>query len=152
MNTEYDIPMVEEKYLKLIYKMDSQLDAPVESVWQAISNPKNLLRWDTMLLEIKGEIKKGSKFKLRSKINPSQSFSLKVPKYSPPNLMVWKSGIAPLFKGVRTYRLEQLKGLTVLRMEEVYSGVMLPLMKKELPDCETIFGTFIRDLKHELDQ
>lgn len=147
----YDTPRVVHERGKLIYSMKTKLEAPIDRVWSHISDRDKLLEWDSMLMELDGEIKKGSQIKLRSKLSPNQQFKLKVSEYRPPNQMVWESGFWPMFKGVRSYRLEEQEGGTLLSLEESFSGLMLPLIKKKLPDCETIFGTYVKDLKKQLE-
>ena len=143
--------MVSRKGGKLTYSMFTKLEVPIDRVWSHISDREKLLEWDSMLMELDGEIKKGSQIKLRSKLSPNQQFKLKVSEFRPPNLMVWKSGFWPMFKGVRTYQLQEESDGTLLALNESFSGILLPLIKKKLPDCETIFGTYIRDLKRILE-
>ena len=143
--------MVSRKGGKLTYSLFTKLEVPIDRVWSHISDRDKLLEWDSMLMELDGEIKMGSQIKLRSKLSSNQQFKLKVSEFQPPNLMVWESGFWPMFKGVRTYRLQEEKDSTLLALEECFSGLLLPLVKKKLPDCETIFGTYVGDLKRILE-
>ena len=135
---------------KLIYSVEALLAASPETVWQKITTPEELLRWDSMLMEFEGEIKEGGKIKLRSKMSPKQVFKLNIPEFVPNLKMVWSSSMGPLFKGVRTYQLQPKDGGTYFSMKEEFSGWLLPIMKKALPDCDVLFGTYIKDLKNEL--
>lgn len=146
-----DKPIAEKKSGKLIYKVATRLNATEEEVWDKISDPRELKKWDTMLIEIDGKVEEGGWIKLRSKISPDRSFKLKVSAYEPFKYMVWESGFNPVFKGVREYHLESTGGVTTLKIEETFSGWMLPFMKKMLPDCETLFGTYVTDLKKEMN-
>lgn len=143
-------PRAVERDGALVYSVAALLPAPPEAVWQKLTDPEALLRWDSMLLELEGRIEAGGTVRLRSALSPKQVFTLQVSEFVPNRLMVWRSGRGPLFRGVRTYRLEPNGGGTLFRMEEVFSGWLLPLMKRMLPDCDTLFGTYVRDLQSEL--
>jgi hypothetical protein len=62
--------------------------------------------------------------------------------------MVWSDGMAPMFKGVRTFTLEPHEdGTTIFSMTERFSGLMLPVIRGSLPDFGPIFETYAKDLK-----
>jgi hypothetical protein len=62
--------------------------------------------------------------------------------------MVWQDGMAPMFQGVRTYELAPMEGgQTRFTMTETFSGVMLPLIARSLPDFAPVFEHYARDLK-----
>ena len=49
---------------------------------------------------------------------------------------------------VRTFRLDDLgPGRCSFTMEEVFSGMLLPMIKGSLPDFLPVFDTYARDLK-----
>jgi len=63
--------------------------------------------------------------------------------------MTWTGGVAPIFKGVRTFLLKPRNdGSTYFAMEERFSGLMLPLVKGSMPD----FGRFAGDSKREAER
>ena len=68
--------------------------------------------------------------------------------------MIWGSGSAPMFKGERTYTIE--KGSSddecQFTMVEHLKGMMLPLIKKSLPDFRPSFEQFAADLKKEAEK
>ncbi len=62
--------------------------------------------------------------------------------------MIWSDGFAPMFKGVRTFTLASAgDGVTEFSMVEVFSGLMLPMIKGSLPDFGPIFEQYAADLK-----
>ena len=66
--------------------------------------------------------------------------------------MTWSGGVAPLFKGVRTFTLTpQPGGSTTFVMEERFSGLMLPLVGRMMPDMGPVFARYAADLKHEAE-
>jgi hypothetical protein len=58
-----------------------------------------------------------------------------------------------MFKGVRTFKLSaQPDGSTDFVMEERFSGLMLPLVGRSLPDFKPIFERYASDLKNEAER
>jgi len=135
---------------KLIYRLKAELDASPEIVWKKISSVNEIKSWDSMIMEIEGEIKNGGRVTLRSSISPEQKFKLKISNVVPNLQMTWSSGMYPLFRGVRQYKLNDKGARTELIVEEVFDGWLLRLMKTKLPDCQTLFGTYARDLRRAL--
>ena len=84
-----------------------------------------------------------------------RTFSLKVAAYDAPRRMVWRDGFAPMFQGVRTFTLEEggsgPETWTDFEMVEVFSGLMLPLIKRSLPDFGPAFEQYARDLANEAE-
>jgi hypothetical protein len=67
--------------------------------------------------------------------------------------MVWSDGRAPMFTGVRTFTLTpKADGSTDFSMAEVYSGLMLPMIARSLPDFGPTFEQYASDLKREAEQ
>lgn len=137
---------------ELIYRLEMVLPVNQEEVWKRIANVQEIRSWDSMISEISGEIREGGKVRLRSKISPNQEFRLRISDVTPQNKMKWSSGVAPFFKGVRSYHLSRENGQTRLVVEEVFSGWLLPLMKSKLPSCDVLFGSYARDLRKALTQ
>jgi hypothetical protein len=62
--------------------------------------------------------------------------------------MNWIGGFAPLFRGVRRFILmRREEGSTDLVMEGRFSGLMLPLVRRSLPDFGPISERYANDLK-----
>ena len=62
--------------------------------------------------------------------------------------MVWEDGAGGIFKGVRTYTLSPNEdGSTQFAMNEVFSGLMLPMIAGSLPDFGPTFEQYAADLK-----
>ena len=81
-------------------------------------------------------------------IDPKRTFKPRVTRFVPPSEMVWSDGFAPMFRGVRTYTLAPKPGGgTEFAMTEVFSGLMLPMIRRSLPDFGPVFETYAADLK-----
>jgi hypothetical protein len=71
----------------------------------------------------------------------------------PNERMTWTGGVAPLFKGVRSFVLKpRSDGSTGFAMEERFSELILPLVKRSMPDLGPVFGRFASDLKQEAER
>jgi hypothetical protein len=86
---------------------------------------------------------------LTSSVKPKRAFKLTVTEFGPPHRMVWSDGMPlGLFKGVRTYRLTpQANGSTEFSMEEVFSGLLEPIISKSIPDMTESFEQFADGLR-----
>jgi hypothetical protein len=97
---------------------------------------------------IAGEIAEGRTLVLKVPSAPERVFKPKVSQVAPERSMVWSDGMAPMFKGVRTFALTpNADGTTRFHMREEFSGLMLPMIKGSLPDFAPVFETYAADLK-----
>ena len=81
-----------------------------------------------------------------------RTFTPRVSNLVPDACMTWTGGFAPLFKGVRTFELTpQPGGSTAFVMQECFSGLMLPLVARLMPDMGPVFERYAADLKHEAE-
>jgi uncharacterized protein YndB with AHSA1/START domain len=125
----------------------ADIRAPAAKIWQLLTDAKAFPRWNTTVTSLDGEIALGQKLKLRVPIS-ERTFTPQVTALEAPRRMVWSDGFAPMFRGVRTYTLtENADGSTAFSMREVYSGLMLPMIRGSLPDFGPPFEQFASDLK-----
>jgi hypothetical protein len=67
--------------------------------------------------------------------------------------MTWSDGFEPVFKRVRTFRLNARgERSTGFVMQERFSGLVFALVKGMLPDFRPIFEAFAGDLKREAER
>jgi hypothetical protein len=67
--------------------------------------------------------------------------------------MTWSGGFSPVFKGVRTFELRpRADGSTDFTLTERFSGLLLPLVRRTLPDFGVVFARFVSDLRREAEQ
>lgn len=124
-----------------------QIDAPPKKVWSLLTNAPDFPKWNSTVESIGGEIALGQKLAIKVPAAPGRTFGPKVSALEPEKRMVWSDGMAPMFKGVRTFTLEPRGGGTVFTMVEVFTGIMLPMIAGSLPDFAPIFETYAADLK-----
>ena len=103
-------------------------------------------------MRVEGRLAPGAKFKVVSQANPGRAFPVKVAELEPSRRMTWRGGMPlGLFKGVRTYRLEPRRRGTRFAMHEQYSGPLLPLIGRSIPDLGPSFDQFARGLKARVE-
>jgi hypothetical protein len=125
----------------------TDIRASTKTIWSLLTNAARYPTWNSTVTSLEGEIRTGEKLSLRVTLDPKRTFSPKVTRLDDTQ-MVWSDGFAPMFRGVRTFTLTpKSNGVTEFAMEEVFSGAMLPLIRKSLPDFAPAFEAFARDLK-----
>jgi hypothetical protein len=135
------------------YAVGINIKAQPSKVWSLLTNAKDFPRWNSTVKNIDGNIALGEKIQLRAAVAPERIFKLRVSNFVPDQKMVWRDGAAPMFQGVRTYVLKAKKdGSTDFLMEEIFSGLMLPMIVKSLPDFGPTFEKYAADLKREAER
>ena len=132
-------------------RVEAGIRATPEIVWAILTDARNFPRWNSTVTAIEGEIREGEKLRIHVP-GTDRTFTPKVTGVVPSERMTWTGGFAPLFQGVRTFTLRRdHEGATDFAMEERFSGLMLALVKKSLPDFGPIFERYASDLKREAE-
>lgn len=123
--------------------------APAERVFALLTDAPAYPSWNTTVDGVDGRIALGEKITVRAKINPGRAFPVKVTALEPSTRMVWTGGMPlGLFTGVRTYSIAPTSpSSSRFRMTEVFSGPMLALIGRSLPDMSEPFAAFCKGLK-----
>ncbi len=121
--------------------------ATPEKIWALLTRAEEFPSWNSTVTSIDGKIAPGERIALRVP-NVDRVFKLTVSAFEPSTRMVWQDGMAPMFKGVRTFTLiAKGDGTTEFSMVEVFAGVMLPMIAGSLPDFGPPFEQYAKDLK-----
>lgn len=130
------------------YAVRTHIAAPPEKVWPLLVDGAGYPGWNPTVVKVEGDIALGQKIKVFAAISPDRAFPVKVTTLDAPRRMEWTGGMPlGLFKGVRTFTLEPEAGGTTFAMEEVFSGLMKPLIAKSMPDLQPAFDDFAAALK-----
>ncbi|MGH2968876.1 MAG: SRPBCC family protein [Solirubrobacteraceae bacterium] len=130
------------------FESSSLIDARPEAIWAVLTDAPAYPDWDSGVVRVEGRIAPREKIKVVSEVNPKRAFPIKVTEFSPAERMVWTGGMPlGLFKGVRTFTLTPEDGATRFRMREEYTGPMLPLIWRTIPDMQPSFEQFASGLK-----
>jgi hypothetical protein len=130
------------------YEATTTIRAIPDRVWEILADGPGWERWDSGA-KLVGEIAPGNKVKLTSEASGDRVFVLRVTAFNPPRGMTFSGGMPLwLFRGVRTFRLDpEGEGETRFTMREEYSGPMLPLIWRSMPDLQPSFDRFAAGLK-----
>ena len=124
------------------------IQAGPDRIWALLTDAAGFPRWNSTVTSIEGEIAEGRRLKLKVPAAGERVFKPRVSKVEPGRSMIWSDGMAPMFKGVRTFTLTPKgDGSTEFSMREEFSGLMLPLIKGSLPDFGPVFEAYAEDLK-----
>lgn len=137
---------------RISHGISAQIRAPAARVWSLLTNAADFPRWNSTVTRIDGDIALGATITVHVPTS-KRAFALNVSELEPQKRMVWQSGFAPMFKGVRTFLLVPLSdGSTEFCMDEVMSGLMLPMIKGSLPDFNAVFERYALDLQVEAER
>lgn len=123
------------------------INADAEVVWKLLTNAKDFPRWNSTVVSIEGEIAEGEKIRLKSTLDTSRTFKLKVKEMVPTEKMIWGDAL-----GKRTYTLQKSGNGVNFEMKEKIGGFMFPLFASKIPPFDAAFEQFAADLKKEAEK
>jgi hypothetical protein len=137
-----------ESTFRLEYAVAVSIRARPEDIWARLTNAAAFPSWNSTVTSIEGEIAQGQRLKIRVPLAPGRTFKPRVTSLEAGKRMVWSDGMAPMFKGERTFVLTPRgDGTTEFTMSEKFAGLMLPMIKGSLPDFRPAFDQYAADLK-----
>ena len=154
MSDVLDHPHISEarSAFSLLCRVEVTIEAPPWRIWALLTDARNFPRWNSTVTAIEGEIRDGQQIRIHAP-GTDRTFTPRISSVVPEVRMTWTGGFAPLFKGVRTFELApQPGGSTVFVMQERFSGLMLPIVGRWLPDFGPVFERYATDLKHEAER
>lgn len=136
----------------LACRVEVNIRAAAERVWSLLTDAEGFPRWNSTVARIEGRIREGERLRLHVP-GTDRTLTPIVSDFVPNRHMKWTGGFAPVFKGVRTFDLnDRGDGSTDFSMEERFSGLMLPLAKGSMPDFGPVFERYADDLKLEAER
>jgi hypothetical protein len=135
------------------FRASTTIQASPETIWAILTDAPAYPEWDPGVDRIEGRIAPGEKLTAYTKLSPGRAFPVTVTEFVPGQKMTWSSGMPlGLFKGERTFTLTPKgKGATEFTLREVFSGPMLSLIGRSLPDLTTTFEQFAAGLKRRAE-
>jgi uncharacterized protein YndB with AHSA1/START domain len=134
------------------YEASSSIAASPSEVWNALTDGAAWSTWDSGVDGVEGRIAPGETITVRSKAAPGRAFPVKVIEFEPGKRLVFSGGMPlGLFKGVRTYTLSPSGGGTDFRMREEYTGPLLGMMWRSMPNLQPSFDQFAAGLKRRVE-
>ena len=131
-----------------VYKASTTIQAPAEKIWNILTDAAGYPTWDLTMVRIEGKLALGETVKFFTKLS-AQAFPVKVTAFEPGRKMVLTGGMPlGLFKSERTHTLTANKdGSTTFHTEEIFSGLLLGVFGRTIPDLTENFQGFTAALK-----
>jgi uncharacterized protein YndB with AHSA1/START domain len=134
------------------YEASARITAPAESVWTTLVDAGAWPSWDSGVEDVTGSIAAGNKVTIKSAAAPGRAFPVTVTDFQAPRRLVFSGGMPlGLFKGVRTYTLAPDEDGTLITVREEYTGALLSLIWRSMPDLQPSFDQFVRGLKDKVE-
>jgi hypothetical protein len=135
------------------FENSAEIAASPDAVWAVLSDGSGWSTWESGVDGVDGRIGAGETITVRSKAAPGRAFPVKVVTFEAPRTMVFSGGMPlGLFRGVRTYRLTPSGQETRFEMREEYSGPLVSLMWRSMPDLGPSFAQFATGLKERVER
>src|SRR5215472_11561200 len=101
--------------------VSAEIQAPPDKVWTILTKADDMVRWNSTLTSIQGDIELGGIVRMQVPEAPGRTFKLNVTRFVPNQEMVWRQG-NPVFLDLRTYSLAPNPDGTATRfqMTEVF--------------------------------
>ena len=134
------------------YEATSVIDAPPDRVWAVLVDAAGYPDWDSGVDKVDGRIAPGEKITVHAAVSKGRAFPVRVAEFEPGRRMVWTGGMPlGLFKGVRTFTLTPQGASTGFTVREEYTGPLLPLIWRSMPDLGPSFSQFAAGLKQRAE-
>jgi hypothetical protein len=135
------------------YEAASTIQATPDAVWRILTDGPGYATWDNGVVRVDGRIAPGETIRVVSEANPDRTFPVTVTEFDPPRGMTWSGGMPlGLFRGVRTFRLTRDGAVTRFEVREEYSGPLLGIMWRTIPDLGPSFSAFAEGLKRHAER
>jgi hypothetical protein len=135
------------------YEANATIAATPEAIWEILLDGRSYTAWDSGVVRLDGTIALGERLKVVSEANPGRAFPVRVTELTPARSMRWTGGMPlGLFKGQRTFTLTPGEDGTEFKLREEYTGPLLGLIWRSMPDLGPSFTKFARGLKARAEQ
>jgi hypothetical protein len=130
------------------YVVRRRIAASVDRVWSALLEVGSWPGWDTGVTKVEGSAVDGGRLKVYSEVSPGRAFPVRVSIDAERRVMTWTGGMPlGLFKGVRRFGVSADGDGSELDVREEFTGPLVAMMAKRMPDLQPSFDKFADGLK-----
>lgn len=131
------------------YTATTNINASADTIWKILTDGARYPEWEPWADKIEGTIAPGETIKAFSKLSPGRAFPAKVTHFDVGKRMEWTGGMPlGLFRGVRSFNLQpESDGTITFTLREEFTGLLLPLLGRTIPDMSQAFNDFAQGLK-----
>ena len=134
------------------YEAEVSIDAPASAVWEVLADGEGFVDWESGVERFEGTMALGEKVTVYSEVSPGRAFPVTVVEFAPDRRMTWRGGMPfGLFVGTRTFDLTPAGTGTRFVMREEFTGPMVPLIWRSMPDLGPTFEKFAEGLKARVE-
>jgi hypothetical protein len=136
------------------FEASAEINAAPDQIWAILVDGAHYPDWDSGVLSVDGRLAPAETIRVVSSASPGRTFPVKVTTFNPSREMTWSGGMPlGLFKGVRTFTLTPAgDGRTRFHVREEYSGPLLSMMWRSMPDLGPSFAQFANGLKQRAER
>ena len=136
-----------------VFTATTEIQAAPETIWRILTDAPHYPEWDPGMIRIEGTIAPGEQLTIYTKAAPERAFKPSVVEFQPNRKMVWRSGMPlGLFQGARTFTLEPSGNRVKFTLREEFSGLLLPMIGRSIPDLSPVFAAFAAALKQRAER
>lgn len=134
------------------YEATAEIAAAPDQVWAVLTDGARWSAWDSGVTAVEGRIAPGERITIRSAAAPGRAFPVTVTAFEAPHRLEFTGGMPlGLFRGVRSYTLTPSGGGTTFRVREEYTGPLLGLVWRSMPDLQPSFDQFAAGLRGRVE-
>jgi len=133
------------------FRANTTIAASAQDVWDVLVDTNRWSEWDPHVERIDGEVILGEKVTVHTTLS-SSAFPVEVAEFAPPHRMLWRGGLPfGLMTGNRTFTLSEADGVTTYDVHEVFTGPLLGIMKRFMPDLQPSFEAHVAGLRAHIE-
>ena len=137
----------------MYFEIERDIAASPHKLWSVLIDAPTLADGTFGIDKIEGEIAPGARLRVWSHAAPDRAFALRVVRFVKDREMVWTGGMPlGLFTGTRVFTLTPINQGTRFKMREDYSGPMVGLIGKSMPDLNPSFRQFADGLARAAEE
>ncbi len=135
------------------YESSVNIQATPDQIWPILVDAGSWSAWDSGVDDVEGVIAPGKKITIKSQAAPGRAFPVRVTTFDPGAKLEFTGGMPlGLFTGVRTYLLtRQGADGSVFTMREDYTGPLVRMIARSMPDLQPSFDQFTAGLKQRVE-
>ena len=135
------------------HEASAAIKASPAAVWEVLVDGAGWNTWDSGVDAVEGRFAPGEKVRIRSAAAPGRAFPVVVSTFEPPHRLVLTGGMPlGLFRGVRTYTVSPAgEGASAFVVREEFTGPLLGLIGRSIPDLQPSFTQFAEGLKRRVE-
>ncbi len=129
------------------------IDAFADDAWHVLTDTRSWPEWNKTVDRVIGKLALNQQIKVYSSVDTKRIITVRVTELARPSRMVWEGGLPfGLFTVIRTFSLNKgIGSFNDLTVQEKYSGLLLPFVRKHIPNLQPSIDEFAICLKRRIE-